>query len=52
MQAVSFWNNIFESSSVYSPFSDRGGLPPHNTPFQGVLIKSIGAAFFTTGWTS
>ena len=34
--------------SVYSPFSDRVGLPLHNTPFPGVLMKSIGAAFFTT----
>ena len=32
-------------SSVYSPFSDRVGLPLHNTPFPGVLMKSIGAAF-------
>ena len=32
--------------SVYSPFSDRVGLPLHNTPFPGVLMKSIGAAFF------
>ena len=24
-------------------------LPPHNAPFPGVLMKSIGAAFFTTG---
>ena len=31
---------------VYSPFSDRVGLPLHNTPFPGVLMKSIGAAFF------
>ena len=31
--------------SVYSPFSDRVGLPPHNTPFTGVLMKSIGAVF-------
>ena len=31
--------------SVYSPF-DRVGIPPHNTPFPGVLMKSIGAAFF------
>ena len=31
--------------SVYSPFSDRIGLPIHNTPFPGVLIKSIGTAF-------
>ena len=31
------------SSSVYSPFSDRVGLPPHNTPFPRVLMKSIGA---------
>ena len=34
------------SSSVYSPFSDRVGLPLHNIPFPGVLMKSIGAAFF------
>ena len=33
------------SSSVYSPFSDNVGLPPHNTPLPGVLMKSIGAAF-------
>ena len=26
-------------------FSDRVGLPLHNTPFPGVLMKSIGAAF-------
>ena len=32
--------------SVYSPFSDRVGLPLHNIPFPGVLMKSIGAAFF------
>ena len=32
--------------SVYSPFSDRVGLPLHNTPFPGVLMKSIGAAFY------
>ena len=32
--------------SVYSPFSDRVGLPLHNTPFPGVLMKSIGTAFF------
>ena len=38
--------DISSSSSVYSPFSDRVGVPPHNTPFPGVLIKSIGAAFF------
>ena len=33
--------------SVYSPFSDRVGLPLHNTPFPGVLMKSIGAAYST-----
>ena len=32
-------------SSVYSPFSDRVGFPPHNAPFPGVLMKSILAAF-------
>ena len=26
-------------SSVYSPFSDRVGLSPHNTPFPGVLMS-------------
>ena len=31
--------------SVYSPFSDRVGLPPHNAYFPGVLMKSTGAAF-------
>ena len=30
-------------SSVYSPFSDRGGLPLHNILSSGVLMKSIGA---------
>ena len=30
---------------LYSPFSDRVGLPLHNNPFPGVLMKSIGAAF-------
>ena len=33
------------SSSVYSPFSDRVGHPPHNTPFPRVSMKSIGAVF-------
>ena len=32
--------------SVYSPFSDRVGFSLHNIPFPGVLMKSIGAAFF------
>ena len=32
--------------SVYSPFSDRVGLPLHNTAIPGVLMKSIRAAFF------
>ena len=36
---------IESSSSVYSPFSDRVGLPPHNTFFPRVLMKSIGAVF-------
>ena len=39
-------------SSVYSPFSDRVGLPLHNIPSSGVLMKSIGAEFFTTGCSS
>ena len=34
--------------SVYSLFSDRVGLSLHNTSFLGVLMKSIGAAFFGT----
>ena len=37
---------IIDILSVYNPFSDRVGLPLHNTPFPGVLMKSIGAAFF------
>ena len=31
--------------SVYSPFSDRVGLPLHNILSSGVLMKSIGAEF-------
>ena len=33
-------------SSVYSPFSDRVGLPIHNNTSSGVLLKSIRAEFF------
>ena len=36
---------VHPSSSVYSTFSYRVGLPQHNAPFPGVLMKSIGAAF-------
>ena len=32
--------------SLYSPFSDRVGLPFHNMPSSEVLMKSIGAEFF------
>ena len=32
-------------SSVYRPFSDRVGLPHHNTPLPRVLMKNTGAAF-------
>ena len=32
-------------ASVYSPFSDRVGLPLHNIPSPGVLMKSIVAEF-------
>ena len=32
-------------SSVYSSFSDRGGLPLHNINSSGVLMKSIGAEY-------
>ena len=34
-------------SSVYSPFYDKVGLPLHNIPSSGVLVKSIGANFMT-----
>ena len=34
---------VFYISSVYSPFSDGFGLPLHNIPSSGVLMKSIGA---------
>ena len=40
---ASSWCN--SSSSVYRPFSDRVRLPPHNTPFPRVLMKSIGTVF-------
>ena len=30
-------------SSVYSPFSDRAGIPLHNIPSPEVLMKSFGA---------
>ena len=33
------------SSSVCSPFSHGVGLPLHNIPSSGVLMKSIGAEF-------
>ena len=51
MFCTCFMINLFSfvlslsSSSVYSPFSDRVGPPPHNTPFPGVSMKSIGVAF-------
>ena len=40
-------NNIIQlyTSSGYSPFSDRVGLPLHNIPSSGVLMKSIGVEF-------
>ena len=31
---------------VFNPFSSRFGLPLHNTPFSGLLMKSIGALFY------
>ena len=37
--------------SVYSPFSDRVGLPLHNTPFPGVLMKSIGTRGAQTAYS-
>ena len=39
-------HNYIYILSVYSLFSDKVGLPLHNTPFPGVLMKSIGAVFF------
>ena len=33
-------------SSLHSPFSDGVGLPLHNSPSSGVLMKSIRAEFF------
>ena len=38
--------SIVNVSSGYSPFSDGVGLPLHNIPSSGVLMKSIGAEFF------
>ena len=45
--ALSF-NDLRPASSVYSPFSDRVGLPPQNIPSPRLLMKSIGAEFFST----
>ena len=36
---------------VFNPFFSRFGLPLHNTPFPGFLMKSIGA-LFSTGYPS
>ena len=34
-------------SSVYSPFSDRAGLPPHNAPlFRGVNEEYWSSVFY------
>ena len=33
-------SDYFHPSSVYSPYSDRVGLPLHNTPFPGVLMNN------------
>ena len=40
------WLYISYISSDYSPFSNRVGLPLHNIPSSGGLMKSIGAEFF------
>ena len=37
---------IYIYISVYSSFSDRVGLPLHNIPSSGVLMKNIGAEFY------
>ena len=42
---VVLWTACKYISSYYSPFSDRDGLPLHNIPSSGVLMKSIGAEF-------
>ena len=34
---------LFYISSVYSPFSDGVGLPLHNIPSSGGVMKGIGA---------
>ena len=31
---------------VFNPFSSRFGLPLHNTPFPGLLMKSSGGLFY------
>ena len=47
---ISYYNvllrNIFNTASVYSPFSNRFGLPLPNIHSSGVLMKSIGLDFF------
>ena len=36
----------FSLKITFGCLTNRVGLPPHNTPFPGLLIKSIGAAFY------
>ena len=36
---LNLYRNTIYILSVYSPFSDRVGLPPHNAPFPGVLME-------------
>ena len=45
MIQLSILPKILHILLVYSLFSDRVGLPPHNAPFPGVLMNSIGAVF-------
>ena len=43
------YSDFVIAASVYSPFSNRVGLPLHKIPSKGVLMKSIGADLFMAG---
>ena len=46
------WLNYFHNVtfSVYSPFSDRVGLPLHNTPFPGVTYLCYCGCSAASNW--
>ena len=52
LDSIMLDSTLVNISSVYSPFSDGVGLPLHNIPSSGVLMKSIGAEYIRTGCPS